>query len=131
MKNVLKAFGLIALVAVIGFSMVACDADDSGGGINGTWGDNGYTFRISGSEGYFTAIYSGAWSYTSVRVGDRKFRDIRRTGNNEWKAEELCYNNSTYYTLWLNCTLSLSSDGQTLTVYNANTSTRYNYYYRR
>jgi len=31
MKNVLKAFGLIALVAVFGFSMVACD-DNSGGG---------------------------------------------------------------------------------------------------
>jgi hypothetical protein len=32
MKNVIKAFGIIALVAVIGFSMTACGGDDSGGG---------------------------------------------------------------------------------------------------
>jgi len=32
MKNVLKAFGIIAFVAVIGFSVAACGGDDSGGG---------------------------------------------------------------------------------------------------
>ena len=33
MKNAIKLFGIIALVAVIGFSMVACgDDDDDGGG---------------------------------------------------------------------------------------------------
>jgi len=37
MKNVVKAFGLIALVVVIGFSMAACD---DGSGDNGS-GDNG------------------------------------------------------------------------------------------
>jgi len=35
MKNVLKAFGLIALVAIIGLSMAACD-DDGGGGPPGS-----------------------------------------------------------------------------------------------
>jgi hypothetical protein len=41
MKNVLKAFGIIAIVAVIGFSMVACgDSGGSGGGsglVGGIW----------------------------------------------------------------------------------------------
>jgi hypothetical protein len=32
MKNTLKLFGVIALVAVIGFSMVACGGDDDKGG---------------------------------------------------------------------------------------------------
>ena len=42
MKNTLKLFGIIVLVAVIGLSMVAC-SDDGGGGsgadsaLNGTW----------------------------------------------------------------------------------------------
>jgi len=32
MKNIVKLLGIIALVAVIGFSMVACGGDDDGGG---------------------------------------------------------------------------------------------------
>jgi hypothetical protein len=44
MKNVFKVFGIIALVAVIGFSFAACGGDDDGGGGNnnvwGEWGDN-------------------------------------------------------------------------------------------
>jgi hypothetical protein len=37
MKNKLKLFGIIALVAIIGFSMVGCGEDDNGDGI-GTGG---------------------------------------------------------------------------------------------
>jgi len=40
MKNVLKSFGIIVFVAVIGFSMVACD-DNSGGGSGGGGGGGG------------------------------------------------------------------------------------------
>jgi hypothetical protein len=32
MKNVLRLFGIIALVAVTGFGMVACDDGGNGGG---------------------------------------------------------------------------------------------------
>jgi hypothetical protein len=35
MKNVFKVLGIIALVAVIGFSMAACGGDDDGGGGGG------------------------------------------------------------------------------------------------
>jgi hypothetical protein len=41
MKNFLKFFGIIAIVAVIGFSMIACGGDSGGGGETGgktmTW----------------------------------------------------------------------------------------------
>jgi hypothetical protein len=39
MKNVFKVLGIIALVAVIGFSMVSCksDDDDGGGGNSSNW----------------------------------------------------------------------------------------------
>jgi len=40
MKNIFKLIGIIALVAVIGFSMFACGGDDSGGG-TGDGGDDG------------------------------------------------------------------------------------------
>ena len=36
MKNAIKWFGIIALVAVIGFSMTACGDDDDGGGGGGS-----------------------------------------------------------------------------------------------
>jgi len=39
MKNFVKCLGIIAIVAVIGFSMVACDDDGNGGGSSG--GDPG------------------------------------------------------------------------------------------
>jgi len=35
MKNIVKLFGIIALVAVIGFSMAACGGDDDGDGGGG------------------------------------------------------------------------------------------------
>jgi hypothetical protein len=35
MKNAIKLFGIIALVAVIGFSMIACDNGTGGGGGGG------------------------------------------------------------------------------------------------
>jgi hypothetical protein len=38
MKNLFKVFGIIALVAVIGFSFVACGGDDGGGGGGGGGG---------------------------------------------------------------------------------------------
>ena len=37
MKNTLKILGIIAIVAVIGFSMVSCSDDDAGSSLNGTW----------------------------------------------------------------------------------------------
>jgi uncharacterized lipoprotein YehR (DUF1307 family) len=41
MKNTIKWFGIIAIIAVIGFSFIACGNDDNGGDgtdpFNGTW----------------------------------------------------------------------------------------------
>jgi hypothetical protein len=37
MKDAIKWFGIIALVAVIGFSMAACDGDDDNGGGDQIW----------------------------------------------------------------------------------------------
>ncbi|WP_461247712.1 hypothetical protein, partial [Treponema sp. R6D11] len=61
MKNFFKVLGVIALVAVIGFSMAACGSydDDSGGGgslegggLSGTWVSdwNGNTITFSGKS---------------------------------------------------------------------------------
>jgi hypothetical protein len=60
MKNTIKLFGIIAMVAVIGFSMAACGGDDDNGGggsptpfSNTTWNDEMEMMTISfdGSNG--------------------------------------------------------------------------------
>ena len=63
MKNVLKLFGIIALAAVIGFSMAACDNGDNGGGdgndgsLNGTWTHEDMTLIVLGSN--YTSTWGG------------------------------------------------------------------------
>ncbi|MDR1869239.1 MAG: hypothetical protein LBQ82_04555 [Treponema sp.] len=54
MKNMVKLVGVIALVAVIGFSFVACD--DDGSDLDGTWvaNDNGVQRKIVADGGKFT-----------------------------------------------------------------------------
>ena len=55
MKNMVKILGIIALTALIGFSMIACNDDDGPGGTNNPGGGGGgrSTLTISGlpSEG--------------------------------------------------------------------------------
>jgi len=70
MKNRIKLFGVIALVAVIGFSMAACGGGDSGGNDNG--GDN------SGGKTKF----EGRWlNLVAIDVGFTDF-SFTFTGNN-------------------------------------------------
>jgi hypothetical protein len=64
MKNVLKAFGIITLVAVIGFSMVSCGDDGGGdeGGGNAVIGAklelSGQVYTIATNETNYTVTFS-------------------------------------------------------------------------
>jgi hypothetical protein len=65
MKNFLKLLGIIALVAVIGFSMAACKTDDDGGGNSGgnNSGGNGggsssaKSIKITGLDDFYGSSY--------------------------------------------------------------------------
>jgi hypothetical protein len=62
MKNVLKAFGVIALAAIIGFSMAACgggDDDDSGGG-GGVGGSGAYKVTINNIHSSYNGTASSS-----------------------------------------------------------------------
>ena len=66
MKNFLKLFGIIALVAVIGFSMAACGGDDGGNG-NGN-GTGSFNTDLVGkwentNYGYFEFTADGTGSF--------------------------------------------------------------------
>jgi predicted small lipoprotein YifL len=85
MKNVFKAFGIIAIVAVIGFSMAACGGDDGGpdykpdsnNPIKGIWSNGSLT--VSCSTNTWKAVYpgQGSWSgnYTLSSNGAAAFTD--------------------------------------------------------
>ena len=79
MKNALKLFGIIALVAVIGFSMVACGGDDNGGGGGGGGG--------SGSGGVFALTdipseYNGKYVYGFQRLENGSYIYVSTTKPN-------------------------------------------------
>jgi len=66
MKNFAKFLGIIALVAVIGFSMTACGGDDNGGGGNISWAG---TWQKEGSTSTFTLGANGVgYSFDSGPV---------------------------------------------------------------
>ena len=58
MKNFVKWFGLVALVAIIGLSMAACD--DGSGGPGGVGGSSGGTFTITGIPSKYNGKYAMA-----------------------------------------------------------------------
>jgi len=76
MKNVFKLFGVIALAAIIGFSMAACGGggDDGDGGDNtatytGTSGGQSYTLKITKDPARYTAQIGDAYELT---IGSKK-----------------------------------------------------------
>ena len=61
MKNTMRFLGFIAFVAIIGFSMLACDNGTTGGAnsaLNGTWVERGGTDKITLNNGSFS-LYDG------------------------------------------------------------------------
>jgi hypothetical protein len=77
MKNFLKLLGIIALVAVIGFSMVACDdgSDDGGGG-----GSNPFIGTWKSSNGYVMVFAASTFTITSAN-GSVESGSYTRNGN--------------------------------------------------
>jgi len=73
MKNVLKAFGIIAFVTIIGFSMAACDDDSGGGGSSdGSFTLTNIPSQYNGKYAWLTAKHSktiwGAQSVSSAGI---------------------------------------------------------------
>ncbi|GHU07160.1 hypothetical protein FACS1894151_01050 [Spirochaetia bacterium] len=122
MKNYVKWFGIIAFVVVIGFSMVGCDLEEKDYEmLNGVWDRGDIIVTFSDDSAVFTQINSNSgWKQVQhngyVSIGSRKFRNIKSSGNLKWTGQELTYNLSTYVTTWYNCTLTVSSNGQTLKI---------------
>jgi hypothetical protein len=78
MKNTFKLLGIIALLAVIGFSMAACDSEVKGPSLNGTYIQEGddyslsYSFRgsdfIMERKIYQPFVDVGTFTYTDATI---------------------------------------------------------------
>ena len=138
MKNLVKLVGIIALVALIGFTMGGCSITIPGlmtvnypGGttpavqgptLDGVWkygtGHGGsFTINTSTGTGVYYEIDSGsAWQNTVVRqglvkVGDVGLRNLTKTGDLTWTGEMQQLSGSSL--IWRRCNITLSADGQT------------------
>jgi hypothetical protein len=132
----LKAIIALAIIAVIGFSMLGCiinvPDDNNGGGdtpntsLNGSWkrdhGNGGVTFiEISGNTGYCTKINNidAAWQSAInlgyYKIGNPVYNNIKKSGDWTWTCQELhVYRNSSNVatgTVWLDCTFTMNSNG--------------------
>jgi len=131
MKDKLKLMGIIALLAVIGFSMAACGDDSGGGGsFDGTW-ENNYKMQIviSGNSGRLTSVGTERLAVDAstrgyIKAGETiMWQNIRKVNDLRYDGEVL---KLVYYPTnrnlctgveWdRNCQFTLSEDGKTLTV---------------
>jgi len=79
MKNAIKVFGIIAIVAIIGFSMVGCELvkdDEFPSKFRGTW------------ERDYASVYTNTLTFTSDTIKDS-------TQSISWKLQEVSGDNYT------------------------------------
>jgi len=89
MKNVLKAFGVIAFVAIIGFSMAGCKNDDDGGGLPAP----SLTASPSGTVTAGTTIYL---DWTSIAGASRYNFYLRYLSEGQWVSKSMSSTSATF-----------------------------------
>jgi len=90
MKNTIKVLGIIAFVAVIGFSMIACD-DGSSNPFIGTWIESGSTLTVTATDSTWIAVegrisYAGTYTWNGnianfITIDGYSFGTANVTGN--------------------------------------------------
>ena len=114
MKNTLKLIGIIALIAIIGFSFAACRGDDGGGGGGGTGSGGTITitdiplnyngmyvqcvgpssdFYSSSDDGYNMGIYASPISNGRISVPLWTEHNKRYSGNATGTIKVYIYRN--------------------------------------
>ena len=122
MRNFFKFLGIIAMVAVIGFSMIGCDLNEADYEmLNGDWELTGYfVVSFTNDVGVFKEITGGNFKIAldkgNVRIGSQKFRNIKKAGDLKWSAQErlVLTDGSGVLSDWADCTITMDSSGQTL-----------------
>jgi hypothetical protein len=120
MKNFVKWFGIIAFVAVFGFSMLGCDLDNNDYELfNGDWDSGEYVVTFNEGKGVFKELYAGMWlaakNAGKILIGEQCYRNFVKSGDRKWTGNIRVYYNSFPYETaeWEDITITLSADGQT------------------
>ena len=95
--------------------------------LNGVWDRGDIVVTIHNKDGVFTQINSnGGWlpllNNGTIRIGDKKFKNITKSGNLKWTCQNLAYptNNST--TWHSNVTITMDASGHTMQTNDPNSS---------
>jgi hypothetical protein len=154
MKTTMKLFGIIALVAVIIFTLGSCVInvpDDNGGGdtpntsINGTWEESGFIISISGTSGVIQRLpnfYYGGYTQSAIdkqyfKVGTQWFRNISKDNYLErtWSGQMILINhngdNATGTSWSQTGTFTMDSNGKTFVFSSTASSGPYSRTYTR
>jgi len=105
--------------------------------LDGVWvsNNNGNIHTINGSTGVYTEIpvantlWRSALSQGFISIGAESYRNLTSSGNLKWTGQNrtVLYNsnnpNVAINTDWVNCTLTLIANGQTLQYYASGTDT--------
>jgi hypothetical protein len=106
-----------------------CEFESAGGRasvqtLDGVWEFDGFQITIKGSTGTYSRMNSSPARYLKdaidkgfIKVGTQYFRNLKSTGALTWSGQELLFDysgNITNKTVWIDCTITLSADGQTL-----------------
>jgi hypothetical protein len=130
MKNVFKVLGIIALVAVIGFSMVACgdDDDDDGGGGALTPDSLGANSRVDWKNDA-----TGAQINFDTEGNDLTCYILDKNNATVADGKITISNNTVTWADGTSCIIKLSSDGKKLTIsgFTGNNADQINGSYRK
>jgi len=85
MKNTIKMLGIIAMVAVIGFSMMACDTGNSGGGGGDTYKGEAYAITVNN---FNTAFGTSVTDSVTLSFITGSYSELRPKCNNAWNNQE-------------------------------------------
>ena len=121
----MKLFGIIALTAVIGFTMVACSDDADSSSLDGVWVSNFTVVTINGRNGYLTqmrnldALWQSAIDKGYIKTKDQCYRNLTKSGYLTWKGQVLTIqrtsasSNVATGTYWRDCTITMAENGRT------------------
>jgi len=123
MNKLFKSVVCVLTVFSMVFIMGCVDEDESDTAtLNGDWDRGDIVVTFINGDGVFTVINSNSgWERVrengDIKVGDKKFRNIKKSGDLKWTGEERNYNTATYRAGdWKNCTITMDADGQNIRV---------------
>jgi hypothetical protein len=140
MKNFFKLLGIATFVVAIGLSMVGCATTKIAGNeqLNGTMVDNtpngiwtdhrsGLVLTFTDNYAVFSEVYPGtengdylnALKNGIIKIGDKGFRNITRTGNMNWTCQAISITGH-----WGDIAFTMDVNGKFFTLSNGYTYTK-------